>query len=82
MDRPDIALCGILVDNRYHILQHENWEIETRKLDNFIRTKARPHLFYMPKIMTAEGEIKLKETEKAVDGKSCLQELVEFHSRS
>ena len=52
-----------------YCFQHENWEIETRKLENFIRTKSQPHLFFMPKIMTAETEKKLKDSEKAVNRK-------------
>ena len=64
------------------IFQHEKWEIETRKLDNFIRTKARPHLFYMPKILNAETEVKLKESEKAVDGRFLdCKRIISLHRR-
>ena len=63
------------------IFQHEKWEIETRKLDNFIRTKARPHLFYMPKILNAETEVKLKESEKAVDGRFLTVGISPLHRR-
>ncbi|XP_052785984.1 pinin-like [Mya arenaria] len=46
---------------------HENWERETKKLQNFILTKAKPCLFYMPKILTEDSESKLEDTKSAVD---------------
>ncbi|XP_069116621.1 pinin-like [Argopecten irradians] len=47
---------------------HDAWEIETRKLENFIITKAKPHIFYLPKSMDAVLEGKRKETVKYVEG--------------
>ena len=48
--------------------QQEDWEKETKKLNNFLRTKAKPHIFFMPKIEFGDMDVKLRETEKAVDG--------------
>jgi hypothetical protein len=53
---------------QYFILQHENWAVETRKLENFICTKSKPQLFFMPRILTPDTENKLKDSKKAVDG--------------
>ncbi|XP_033734883.1 pinin-like [Pecten maximus] len=46
---------------------HDAWEKETRKLENFIHTKAKPHIFYLPKSMDAVLEGKRKETVKYVE---------------
>ncbi|OWF42193.1 pinin-like [Mizuhopecten yessoensis] len=46
---------------------HDAWEKETRKLENFIYTRAKPHIFYFPKTMDAVLEGKRKETAKYVD---------------
>ncbi|XP_060068943.1 pinin-like [Ylistrum balloti] len=46
---------------------HDAWEKETRKLEKFIHTKAKPHIFYLPKTMDAVLEGKRKETAKYVD---------------
>ncbi|KAL4238910.1 hypothetical protein ACF0H5_003617 [Mactra antiquata] len=57
-----------LIEQKMEMVKnHENWEVETRKLENFIRTKARPHIFYMPKIITTDVEAKLIDTKAAVD---------------
>ncbi|XP_045164381.2 pinin-like [Mercenaria mercenaria] len=57
-----------LIEQKMEMAQnHENWAAETRKLENFIRTKAKPHLFYMPRILTPDSESKLRDSKAAVD---------------
>ena len=42
--------------------QHQQWEKSNQYLANFIQTKTKPHLFYMPNKLTPETEKRLKET--------------------
>ncbi|KAL5008259.1 hypothetical protein ScPMuIL_013840 [Solemya velum] len=56
-----------LIEQKMELVRmHEEWEKETCKLANFIRTKTRPHLFYLPKAMTPELDKKLRSTQKVV----------------
>ncbi|XP_052274153.1 pinin-like [Dreissena polymorpha] len=57
-----------LIEQKMEMVQnHESWERETKKLQNFILTKAKPCLFYMPKMLTEDSETKLQDTKLAVD---------------
>ena len=40
-----------------------------KKLKNFIATRARPKIFWLPNTMNAATENKLKESTKVVDSK-------------
>lgn len=50
--------------NRLHSLeqQHQQWEKSNQHLANFIQTKTKPHIFYLPNKLTPETEKRLKET--------------------
>ena len=50
-------------------VQHEEWETQTKRLKNFIRTKAKPPIYFLPKTHNAATEKKLKETGKVLDGR-------------
>ena len=50
------------------IFQHEESEKEVKKLVNFLRTKAKPHIYYMPKIMNETLTAKLEDSKTAVQG--------------
>ncbi|XP_053206056.1 pinin-like [Panonychus citri] len=41
---------------------HQDWEKSHKTLINFIQTKTKPHLFYMPKEHTDESEKRWKQT--------------------
>ena len=41
---------------------HELWEKSVQPLTSFIQTRAKPCLFYLPKVMTPESEKRLKDT--------------------
>ncbi|KAK3583327.1 hypothetical protein CHS0354_038937 [Potamilus streckersoni] len=57
-----------LLEQKMELAQnHESWEQETRKLACFIRTKAKPHIFYSPTSMNPELDSKLKSTEKIIE---------------
>lgn len=49
-------------------LQHKEWEAQTKKLMNFARTKAKPHIYYKPKSHNSATEKKVKETAKVLEG--------------
>lgn len=51
-----------------NISQHEESEKEVKKLVNFLRTKAKPHIYYMPKIMNETLTAKLEDSKTAVQG--------------
>ena len=46
---------------------HQIWEQETVKLKNFIRTEAKPHLFWMPKDHIPETLRKQHSSKKVID---------------
>ena len=57
------------LEHKMELVQiHDDWEGQTRKLMNFIRTKAKPHLFYLPKMHTPASEKRLEETGKVLEG--------------
>jgi len=41
---------------------HSAWESETHSLENFIRTTAKPHLFFLPKSHIPDSQSKLEES--------------------
>ncbi|KAI0211742.1 hypothetical protein LSAT2_003418 [Lamellibrachia satsuma] len=41
---------------------HEEWEMQTKQLMKFIRTKTTPHIYYLPKISSTATDNKLTET--------------------
>lgn len=47
---------------------HESWEAETRNLECFIRTNARPHVFFLPKSHIPSSLAKLEETKRILQG--------------
>ena len=48
--------------------QSQECQAERLKLVNFIRTKAKPHIFYLPKLMNDILEGKKKETAQVING--------------
>ncbi|KAK3088328.1 hypothetical protein FSP39_017661 [Pinctada imbricata] len=49
------------------VQMHDQWVEETNKLVNFIQTKAKPPIFYLPKTMTPELEKRLGDTTAVVE---------------
>lgn len=49
------------------VATHEKCEAEIRKLTNFICTKTKPCIFYLPKVHTPATEGRLTETSKVVE---------------
>ena len=47
----------------------EEWEKQTKQLMNFIRTKAKPHLYYTPKRHHPNSDKRLRETRSVLQGK-------------
>ncbi|XP_064622582.1 pinin-like [Lineus longissimus] len=45
----------------------KDWERETKKLSNFIRTKTRPHIYYLPKELIPSTIRKQQDTRKFID---------------
>lgn len=43
------------------------WEATKRPLAGFIRTKARPHLYYLPKVLNQKSQDRLKRSKEDVD---------------
>jgi predicted MPP superfamily phosphohydrolase len=48
--------------------QSQECQAERLKLVNFIRTKAKPHIFYLPILMNDILEGKKKETAQVING--------------
>ncbi|XP_013408539.1 pinin [Lingula anatina] len=49
------------------VQMHEEWVKQTEYYKHFIRTKAKPHLFYMPKVSTSTTSKQIKETAKVIE---------------
>ncbi|PVD25770.1 hypothetical protein C0Q70_13430 [Pomacea canaliculata] len=47
--------------------EHEALAAETRKLQNFLCTRAKPRIFWLPKALNSAAESKLKESKKVVE---------------
>jgi len=45
---------------------HSAWESETHSLENFIRTTAKPHVFFLPKSHIPESQSKLDESKRVL----------------
>lgn len=50
--------------------QQEEWDKHSKELANFIFTKAKPRIFYLPKVHTAESLKKLEESREQIKGKT------------
>ncbi|XP_071450179.1 pinin isoform X2 [Hetaerina americana] len=48
------------------IKEQDEWEAKHRYLLNFIQTRTKPHIFYLPKIPCARSEERLLASQKAV----------------
>ena len=51
------------------VFQHGEREEEMKKLKNFIVTRTRPKIFWLPRTMNTVTDNKLKESTKVVDSK-------------
>jgi hypothetical protein len=51
---------------RRRIAELEQWEAKTQYLSNFIRTEAKPPIFYKPKIMNPIMECRLEQSKQLV----------------
>lgn len=49
------------------VKQHEEWEQHYDHLKNFIRTKTKPHLYYLPREASAVSEKRLADTRQEID---------------
>ncbi|ODN04444.1 Pinin [Orchesella cincta] len=64
------------------------WESKTKYLANFIRTEAKPHIFYMPKKLNPIMECRLEQSKQYVTEliaskrKLVLEDLEDFEQRS
>ncbi|CAG7675608.1 unnamed protein product [Allacma fusca] len=73
---------------RRRIAELEQWENKTRFLTNFIRTEAKPHIFYLPKMLNPVTECRLDQSKQCVTEmisskrKLVLEDLEEFEQRS
>ena len=45
---------------------HSAWESETHSLENFIRTTAKPHVFFLPKSHIPQSQSKLDESKRVL----------------
>jgi len=45
---------------------HSAWESETHSLENYIRTTAKPHVFFLPKSHIPESQAKLDESRRVL----------------
>lgn len=46
------------------VAEFEKWESSQKHLGNFILTKAKPHLYWLPKKMTEKAKEKLMSSRK------------------
>nr|KAG5699698.1 hypothetical protein BaRGS_022096 [Batillaria attramentaria] len=49
------------------VSEHEALVAETKKLQNFICTHAKPRIFWLPKTMTSAAQTRLKDSKRVVD---------------
>ena len=49
--------------------EFEQWKTHQLRYKNFIRTKSRPYIFYLPKILDDKTQKLLAETAALIDGK-------------
>lgn len=74
----------------YHtfLFQLTAWESKTKYLSNFIRTEAKPHIFYVPKKLNPIMECRLEQSKQHVaelianKRKLVLEDLEDFEQRS
>lgn len=48
------------------------WEEAQKPLLNFIRTKAKPHIYYLPKVLDAKSEKRLEESRASLESECCI----------
>ena len=48
--------------------QHEDWVNQTRILMNFIRTKSKPYIFFLPKSHNSSSKKKLVGSQEILEG--------------
>ncbi|XP_059621385.1 pinin [Phlebotomus argentipes] len=87
-DRKQQQLQIRLLEQKMNKMQEErDWEESQRPLMNFIKTKAKPHLFYKPKIVCKKTERKLVESraeiERSLEAKrqAVKEEIAEMEKR-
>ena len=49
-------------------MQYEEWNVHDRQMSNYIQTKAKPPIFYLPGEHTPESEQLLKESREKIEG--------------
>ena len=59
---------GSVVNSLGIYFQHEEWVTQTTTLMNFIRTKAKPYIFYLPKTHTEKSKKKLTQSKQVLKG--------------
>lgn len=57
------------------------WEEAQKPLMNFVRTKAKPHIYYLPKVIDAKTEKKLEDSRAALESKYkiCIYLILKQH---
>jgi len=61
---------------------YEQWKSNQLQFKNFIRTKTKPYVFYLPKELNANTEKLLNETASLIDGKFvCLKLIFQIFKR-
>jgi hypothetical protein len=53
----------------FYLLQQDEWEAKHRHLLNFIQTRSKPHIFYLPKTHNLKTEERLVASQKVVASK-------------
>ena len=66
------VLCVILYIIYIYVLQYEEWNSHDRLHIGFIRTKAKPPIFYLPVEQTHKTEELIKETQAVIEGTSSM----------
>lgn len=59
----------IIEQKMLRIKEHAFWEEQHKPLVHFIRTSAKPHIFYLPRRMTTKTKEKLAESRKNIESK-------------